>query len=173
MIMAVLPIHEYPDPVLKAKAKPVTEFNHELQKLIDDMFETMYAAPGLGLAAPQIGRSLRLFVYDLKEGEDQPRQSGVLINPEFISMSGTQTGEEGCLSVSEYRTPVTRANRVAVKGIDRKGKEVTVEGEGLMARLLQHEMDHLDGTLFVDRLSSLKRQMYLKRLKKRMKAEAR
>jgi len=173
MIMAVLPIHEYPDPVLKAKAVPVTEFSRELQKLIDDMFETMYAAPGLGLAAPQIGRSLRLFVYDLKEGEGQPRQSGVLINPEFISKSGSQTGEEGCLSVSEYRTQVTRANRVAVKGIDRNGKEVTVEGEGLMARLLQHEMDHLDGTLFVDRLSSLKRQMYLKRLKKRMKAEAR
>jgi peptide deformylase len=173
MIMAVLPIHEYPDSVLKAKAKPVTEFNHELQKLIDDMFETMYAAPGLGLAAPQIGRSLRLFVYDLKEEEGRPRHSGVLINPEFISKSGTQTGEEGCLSVSEYRTQVTRADRVAVKGIDRNGKEVTVEGEGLMARLLQHEMDHLDGTLFVDRLSSLKRQMYLKRLKKRMKAEAR
>jgi peptide deformylase len=173
MIMAVLPIHEFPDPVLKAKAQPVTEFDQELQKLIDDMFETMYAAPGLGLAAPQIGRSLRLFVYDLKEGEDHPRHSGVLINPEFISRSGTQTGEEGCLSVSDYRTQVTRANRVVVKGVDRNGKEVTVEGEGLMARLLQHEMDHLDGTLFVDRLSSLKRQMYLKRLKKRMKAEAR
>jgi len=171
--MAVLPIHEYPDPVLKAKAKPVTEFNQELQKLIDDMFETMYAAPGLGLAAPQIGRSLRLFVYDLKEGEGQQRQSGVMINPEIISKSGTQTGEEGCLSVSEYRTQVTRASRVAVKGVDRNGKEFTVEGEGLMARLLQHEMDHLDGTLFVDRLSSLKRQMYLKRLKKRMKAETR
>lgn len=171
--MAVLPIHEYPDPVLKAKAKPVTVFNDELQKLIDDMFETMYAAPGLGLAAPQIGRSLRMFVYDLKEEEGQSRQSGVLINPEFISKSGSQTGEEGCLSVSEYRTQVTRAYRVAVKGTDRNGKEVTVEGDGLMARLLQHEMDHLDGTLFVDRLSSLKRQMYLKRLKKRMKAETR
>ncbi len=171
--MAVLPIREHPDAVLKKKAGPVTEFNDALQKLIDDMFETMYAAPGLGLAAPQIGRSLRLFVYDLKEGEDLPRRIGVLINPEFVSKSGTQTGEEGCLSVSDYRTPVARANQVAVRGLDRNGKEVTVEGEGLMARLLQHEMDHLDGTLFVDRLSSLKRQMYLKRLKKRLKAEAR
>jgi peptide deformylase len=170
--MTVLPIREYPDPVLKAKAKPVTEINDEIQKLIDDMFETMYAAPGLGLAAPQIGRSLRLFVYDLQEGEEQPRRSGVLINPEFIIKSGSQTGEEGCLSVSDYRTQVTRADRAAVKGTDRNGKEVTVEGEGLMARLLQHEMDHLEGTLFVDRLSSLKRQMYLKRMKKRMKAEA-
>src|SRR3989338_2118399 len=107
------------------------------------MFETMYAAPGLGLAAPQIGRSLRLFVYDLKEGDDLPRRTGVLINPEFISKSGTQTGEEGCLSVSDYRTQVTRANQVAVKGLDRNGKEIIVEGEGLMARLLQHEMDHL------------------------------
>lgn len=158
---------------MKAKAKPVIEINDEIQKLIDDMFETMYAAPGLGLAAPQIGRSLRLFVYDLQEGEEHPRRSGVLINPVFILKSGSQTGEEGCLSVSDYRTQVTRADRTAVKGIDRNGKEVTVEGEGLMARLLQHEMDHLEGTLFVDRLSSLKRQMYLKRMKKRMKAEAR
>jgi peptide deformylase len=173
MAMAVLPIRENPDAALKESAGPVTEFNDELQKLIDDMFETLYAAPGLGLAAPQIGRSLRLFVYDLKEGDDLPRHTGVLINPAFISKSGTQTGEEGCLSVSDYRTQVTRSNKVAVRGLDRNGKEVTVEGEGLMARLLQHEMDHLDGTLFVDRLSSLKRQMYLKRLKKRIKAESR
>jgi peptide deformylase len=171
--MAVLPIRELPDPVLKETARPVTRFDDELQALIDDMFETMYTAPGLGLAAPQIGRSLRLFVYDLKEADDQPRHTGVLINPEFVTKSGTQTGEEGCLSVSDYRTQVIRANQVVVRGLDRNGREVTVEGEGLMARLLQHEMDHLDGTLFVDRLSSLKRQMYLKRLKKRTKAEAR
>jgi peptide deformylase len=170
--MAVLPIRELPDPVLKEPARPVTRFDDELQRLINDMFETMYVAPGLGLAAPQIGRSLRLFVYDLHDGDDRPRRTGVLINPEFISTSGSQTGEEGCLSVSDYRTQVTRADRVAVRGLDRNGKEITVEGEGLMARLLQHEMDHLDGTLFVDRLSSLKRQMYLKRLKKRMKAES-
>lgn len=171
--MAVLPIRELPDEVLREKAQPVARFDDELQALIDDMFETMYAAPGLGLAAPQIGRSLRLFVYDLKEADDLPRHTGVLINPEFVTKSGTQTGEEGCLSVSDYRTQVTRANHVAVRGLDRNGREVTIEGEGLMARLLQHEMDHLDGMVFVDRLSSLKRQMYLKRLKKRMKAEAR
>ncbi len=171
--MAILPIRELPDSALKEKARPVTRFDDELQRLIDDMFETMYVAPGLGLAAPQIGRSLRMFVYDLHDGDDKPRRTGVLINPEFVSKSGSQTGEEGCLSVSEYRTQVTRSNKVSVKGLNRSGKEVTVEGEGLMARLLQHEMDHLDGTLFVDRLSSLKRQMYLKRLKKRIKAEAR
>jgi len=171
--MAVLPIRELPDAVLKEKARPVTRFDPELQRLIDDMFETMYAAPGLGLAAPQIGLSLRLFVYDLHDGDDQPRRTGVLINPEFVSKSGRQTGEEGCLSVADYRTQVTRANQVAVRGLDRNGTEVNVKGEGLMARLLQHEMDHLDGTLFVDRLSSLKRQMYFKRLKKRMKAESR
>jgi len=155
------------------KAKPVSVFDDKLQKLIDDMFETMYAAPGLGLAAPQIGLSLRLFVYDLHEGEEQPRRSGVLINPEFVAKSGSQTGEEGCLSVSDYRTQVTRANHAAVKGLDRNGKEIVVEGDGLMARLLQHEMDHLDGTLFVDRLSSLKRQMYQKRVRKRKKADTR
>ncbi len=171
--MAVLSIRELPDAVLREKAKPVTRFDDELQTLIDDMFETMYAAPGLGLAAPQIGRSLRLFVYDLKESDDLPRYTGVLINPAFVSKSGTQTGEEGCLSVADYRTQLARANKAAVKGLDRNGREVTVEGEGLMARLLQHEMDHLDGTLFVDRMSSLKRQMYFKRLKKRTKAESR
>ena len=168
--MAVLEIRRYPDPMLKEKAKPVVDFNDALQALIDDMFETMYSEPGIGLAAPQIGRSIRLFVYDLKEGEDQTRHTGVLINPEFASRSGEQVGEEGCLSVSEYRTRVTRAAKAAVKGLDREGREITVEGEGLLARLLQHEMDHLDGTLFIDRLSSLKRQMVLKRFKKRQKA---
>lgn len=171
--MAVLKIEEYPQTVLKQKAHPVDEFNAGLQGLIDDMFETMYAAPGLGLAAPQIGRSLRIFVYDLKEGEDGPRRSGVLINPEWISKSGEQAGEEGCLSVAEYRTRVVRADKAAVRGLDRNGKPVTVEGEGLMARLLQHEMDHLDGMLFIDRISPLKRQMFLKRLKKRARAESR
>lgn len=165
-------IREYPEAVLKEKAQPVAEFNDELQKLIDDMFETMYTARGLGLAAPQIGRSLRLFVYDLRESDDQPRYTGVLINPAFVSKAGTQRDEEGCLSVSDYRTQVSRADKVVVRGLDRNGREVTVEGEGLMARLLQHEMDHLDGHVFVDRLSSLKRQMVLKRLKKRLKAES-
>jgi peptide deformylase len=171
--MAILPILQYPDPVLKQKAKPVTDFNKELQKLIDDMFETMYAAPGIGLAAPQVGQSLRLFVYDLKESEEAPRYKGVFINPVFVRKEGNQMDEEGCLSVSDYRTRVTRATRAAVRGLDREGKEYTLEGEGLLARMLQHEMDHLDGLVFVDRLSSLKRNMYFSRLKKLKKAERR
>ncbi len=168
--MAVLSIREYPESVLKKKTSPVTEFNDELQRIIDDMFDTMYAAPGLGLAAPQVGLPLRLFVYDVKESEDQPRQTGVLINPVLLLKSGSQTGEEGCLSVPEFRTRVTRADRVSVKGLDRSGKEVTLEGKGLMARLLQHEMDHLVGILYLDRVSSLKRQMILKRMRKRAKS---
>ena len=169
--MAVLSVLKYPDPILKQKAGPVTEFNEELQRLIDDMFETLYAAPGIGLAAPQVGRSLRLFVYDLKESGDHPRYKGVFINPIFQNKQGSQDDEEGCLSVAEYRTRVARAGMVTVSGLDRDGKEVTLTGEGLLARLLQHEMDHLDGFLFIDRVSSLKRNMYLARLKKLKKAE--
>ncbi|HSG04793.1 MAG TPA: peptide deformylase [Nitrospiria bacterium] len=170
--MAIRDIVEFPASVLKEKTQPVKDIDKGLQLLIDDMFETMYAAPGIGLAAPQIGISLRLFVYDLKESEDAPRYKGVMINPEIIEKSGTQSDDEGCLSVADYRTRVTRANKVKVKGLDREGKPITLEGEGLMARLLQHEIDHLDGCLLLDRISSLKRQMYIKRLKKRKKAEA-
>ena len=169
--MATRQIVKFPAPVLKEKASPVKEIDTDLQKLIDEMFEAMYAAPGIGLAAPQIGVSLRLFVYDLKESEEAPRHKGVLINPEIIEKSGTQADEEGCLSVSEYRTRVTRANKLKVKGLDRDGKAITIEGEGLLARLLQHETDHLDGFLLIDRISSLKRNMYIKRLKKKKKAD--
>lgn len=171
--MAILEIRKYPDPVLKQRAQEVGAITPEIRTLIDDMFETMYAAPGLGLAAPQVGRSLRLFVYDCQDGEHASRQRGVLINPEFVLREGTQTDDEGCLSVDDYRTKVTRANRAVARGLDQHGKPVTVEGEGLMARLLQHEIDHLDGHLFLDRLSALKRNFYLKRLKKRQRVEAR
>jgi peptide deformylase len=167
--MAILPILKYPNPILLKKSGPVTEFNEELQRLIDDMFETLYSAPGIGLAAPQVGRSLRLFVYDLKESDEQPRYQGVMINPEFINREGSQNHEEGCLSVSEYRTWVTRASHVSISGLDRDRKEITLKGEGLLARLFQHEMDHLDGLLFINRISSLKRNLYLNRLKKHQK----
>lgn len=169
--MTVLRICQFPEPVLNQIARPVTKFDDELQKLIDDMFETMYVAPGIGLAAPQIGKSLRLFVYDLMETEDQPRHKGVLVNAEFLKLEGKQNGEEGCLSVEEYRTWVPRMNRAVISGLDRDGKKVTLEGEGLLARLFQHEMDHLEGKLFVDRISSLKRNLFLKRFKKRQKTE--
>ncbi len=168
--MAILDICRFPDTVLKQRARSVTEFNAELQQLIDDMFETMYAAPGLGLAAPQVGVSLRLFVYDCQDGEDAPRQRGVLINPEFVARTGSQIDEEGCLSVDDYRTKVARADHAVVRGLDRNAQPVTVEGRGLMARLLQHEIDHLDGFLFIDRISALKREFFRKRLKKRLRA---
>jgi len=169
--VAVLEIRQYPDPVLRQAAKSIESINGNLQRLIDDMFETLYAAPGLGLAAPQVGESLRLFVYDLSIAEEVKKRSPlVLINPEFVSKEGEVSEDEGCLSVPEYRESVRRAARVVVRGLDRDGKEITVEGEGLLAKLLQHEIDHLDGKLFIDRISSLKRNIYFRRLKKIMKA---
>lgn len=150
--------------------------DNQIQKLIDDMFDTLYAAPGLGLAAPQVGVSLRLFVYDMsvaaEEGSDRHKdRSGqmALINPEILLMQSTQSGDEGCLSVPDYRQVVKRAHRVQIRGMDRKGQEVRLEGEGLLARLFQHEMDHLDGLLYIDRLSSLKRNIFLRKYKKRSK----
>jgi len=169
--VAVLEIRQYPDPVLRQAAKSIENIDGNLQRLIDDMFETLYAAPGLGLAAPQVGESLRLFVYDLSIADEvKKRWPLVLINPEFVSKEGEVSEDEGCLSVPEYRESVRRAARVVVRGLDRDGKEITVEGEGLLAKLLQHEIDHLDGKLFIDRISSLKRNIYFRRLKKIMKA---
>jgi peptide deformylase len=168
--VAVLEIRQYPDPVLRQRAKTVEKIDENLQRLIDDMFETMYAAPGLGLAAPQVGYSLRVFVYDLSVAEEGKKGSPmVMINPEFVSQTGKANEDEGCLSVLEYRESVVRAAQAVVRGMDRDGKEITVEGEGLLAKLLQHEMDHLDGKLFIERLSSLKRNIFLRRLKKLMK----
>jgi peptide deformylase len=169
--VAVLEIRQYPDPILRQQAKTIENINGDLQRLIDDMFETLYAAPGLGLAAPQVGHSLRLFVYDLSVAEEGKKGSPmVLVNPEFISQEGEANEDEGCLSVSEFRESVVRASRAAVRGMDRDGKEITVEGAGLLAKLLQHEMDHLNGKLFIDRISSLKRSIFMRRLKKLMKA---
>ena len=175
--MAVLEIRQYPDPVLREKAKPVDQIDVRVQRLIDDMFDTLYAAPGLGLAAPQVGVSLRLFVYDMtgREGSrgsnrvHDPRVWGTLINPEILFMEGSQNDDEGCLSVANYRQHVRRANRVGVRGLNREGQQVQVEGEGLLARLFQHEVDHLDGLLYLDRLSSLKRNIFLRKFKKRAK----
>lgn len=168
--VSIVPIRLYPDAVLKRKAEPVTRFDAALQQLIDVMFETMYAAPGVGLAAPQIGESLRLFVYDVGAAEGRPGP-GVVINPHILSQSGQLIEEEGCLSVDGYRDRVRRAGRMAVVGLDRDGKEIRLEGEGLFARMLQHEMDHLDGLVFIDRLSPLKRGLYLKKLKKQARTD--
>ena len=168
--MAVLDICKYPDPVLLKKAKPVIKLDDELKKLIGDMIDTMYQAPGIGLAANQIGRPIRIIVFDITP-KDQERQPSVLVNPEVIESEGEQTLEEGCLSVPEYYSDVKRSARVKVRGQDLEGNPVEVCGEGLLATVLQHEIDHLDGILFIDRISALKRTLYKKRVQKKLKKQ--
>jgi peptide deformylase len=168
--MAVLEIRQFPDLALRAKGRPVGEITPEIQRLIDDMCETMYAAPGVGLAAPQVGVSLRLAVVDISAREE-PHPLIVLINPEFISKEGEFDEDEGCLSVHDFNAVITRYERVRVRATGRDGKTFEVEGEGLLAKALQHEIDHLDGMTILDRVSSLKRELYKRKLKKNLKAE--
>lgn len=168
--MAVLEICKYPDPVLLKKAEPIKDIDPSLQKLIECMIETMYQAPGIGLAANQVGRPIRLIVFDVTP-KDQDRKPTVLINPEIIESEGEQTMEEGCLSVPEYFSDVKRSAKVRVRGLDIKGKPLEICGEGILATVLQHEIDHLDGILFIDRISALKRTLYKKRVQKKLKKE--
>ena len=158
--MAVLEIAEYPAQVLKQAGAPVEEFDAELEKLVADMFETMYAAEGVGLAAPQVGRSLRLFVMDC-DGIKL-----VAANPEIVAEEGEQTGEEGCLSVGKIGAPLKRPLRVTLRAQDLKGAWYERAAEGLAARCFRHETDHCDGTLFIDRLTPLKRDMVKKKFQK-------
>jgi peptide deformylase len=167
--LAVLPIRKYGDDVLRKPAEPVTEFDESLQKLINDMVETMYAAPGVGLAANQVGISKRLMLIDLSVGK-RPGELHVIINPEIIETQGEITDEEGCLSIPDFVEVVTRPERVKLRHIDRNGEEREMWGEGLMARAMCHEVDHLNGTLFVDRLRGLKRDRILKKIQKLAKA---
>ena len=162
-------IVKYPDPVLEKPGKPVTEFNDELAKLVEDMFESMYAAKGIGLAAPQIGLSKRLTVIDVSF-QERPEDRIVLVNPEIVHREGKQYEEEGCLSLPEIREKVSRAARVRVKAQDLKGKWFELEGEELLARAFQHEIDHLDGILFFRRVSALKRDLILRRIRKMQRA---
>jgi peptide deformylase len=163
-------IVKYGQAVLEKPAKPVTEFGSpQLKELIADMFETMYAAKGVGLAAPQIGVSQRVSVIDTSVGEDEA-QKIVIINPEISFREGSQTGEEGCLSIPGFREPVTRSNKVVVKAVNDKGEAVEFEGEELLARAFEHEIDHLDGILFITHLSALKRDMIRRKIKKLQKA---
>lgn len=164
--MAVLPIKKLPDGVLREHAREITEINEELQRLIDDMAETMYAAPGLGLAANQVGVLHRLIVFDVAHRDGGARDLKVLINPCITKAEGEYVHDEGCLSVADFSAQVRRHARVTVKGLDREGKSISITGEGLLAVVLQHEVDHLDGILFIDRISRLKRGIYLRRLKK-------
>ncbi len=154
--MAIRTILTSEEPVLRQKAKKVRKIDASTQKLIDDMMETMAEAPGVGLAAPQVGVSLRVIVVETPEDEEDP-QGGTqlqLINPEILKTEGEQIGEEGCLSIPGYVGIVKRAEHVTVKGLNRKGKEVKIKAHGYLARVLQHEIDHLDGVLFTDRLES-------------------
>jgi len=162
-------IVKYPEPVLERRGEPVTEFDDELAKLVDDMFESMYAAKGIGLAAPQIGLSKRLTVIDLSFKE-RTEDRIVLINPEIIHREGKQYEEEGCLSLPEIREKVSRAAKVRVRAQDLKGEWFEMEGEELLARAFQHEIDHLDGILFFRRVSALKRDLILRRIRKMQRA---
>lgn len=161
--MAHLAILEFPDPRLRTRAAPVSRFDAPLSRLIDDMLETMYAAPGIGLAATQVDIHLRLVVIDISDGKDQPE---VFINPEITWRDGMETTEEGCLSVPSIYEEVQRAARVRVRAQDRNGASFERELDGLLAVCLQHEMDHLEGKLFVDYLSSLKRDRIRRKLEK-------
>ncbi|MEM7612077.1 MAG: peptide deformylase [Pseudomonadota bacterium] len=159
--MALLKILEFPDPRLRTKATPVEQIDAEIKTLIADMFETMYAAPGIGLAATQVDVHKRLLVADVSENKDQPY---VLINPEITHKDGLEVMEEGCLSVPGYFESVERADTITVRYLDREGSAQELTTDGLLAVCIQHEIDHLDGKLFVDYLSQMKRQRIRKRL---------
>jgi peptide deformylase len=165
----IRPILKYGDEVLHQPARPVGELTRDIDRLVDDMIDTMYAAPGIGLAAPQVGVPLRIFVIDLSVGK-QPDGLMVMINPSFVEREGVQLEEEGCLSVPDFNATVVRPARAVVKGLDRMGTEHQREGTGLLARAFQHEMDHLDGMLFVDRLRGIKRDMILRKIRKLSRA---
>ena len=163
------PILRLGDSLLTARATAVDALTPEIDALVGDMIETMYAAPGIGLAAPQIGISLRIFVVDLSAGRD-PKSLHVMINPEFVERDGMQLEEEGCLSVPGFTATVARPKRVVVQGMNREGEAHTIEGTDLLARAMQHEMDHLNACLFVDRLRGISRDLILRKIRKLQKA---
>lgn len=164
--MALLDILEFPDPRLRTKAKPVTVVDDKIRKLCDDMLETMYAAPGIGLAATQVNVHQRIVVIDTSEEKNQPL---VLINPTFDVVEGEQQYDEGCLSVPGFYETVTRAEKIRLKALDRNGQPYELIAEGLLSVCIQHELDHLDGKLFVDHISKLKRDRIRKKLEKEHK----
>ena len=163
------PILRLGDSILSEPTRAVETITPEIDKLIDDMIETMYAAPGIGLAAPQVGVSLKIFVIDLSLGKD-PTALHVMMNPEFVERDGMQLEEEGCLSIPGFTATVARPKRVVVRGLNRELEEYTIEGTGLLARALQHEVDHLNSCLFVDRLRGISRDLILRKIKKMSKA---
>ena len=165
----IRPIIRYGTDVLHRPAQVVGDVTPEIQQLIDDMIQTMYAAPGIGLAAPQVGVPMRIFVADLSVGRN-PADLLTFINPEFVERDGMQLEEEGCLSVPGFNATVVRPMRATIKALDRQGQPFQHEGTGLLARAFQHEMDHLDGTLFVDRLRGIKRDLIVRKIRKLTRA---
>ena len=165
----IRPILRYGESLLHVPAAEVTRFDDNLQRLIDDMIETMYAAPGVGLAATQLGVPLRIFVIDLSVGKASG-QLITMVNPAFVEREGTQLEEEGCLSAPGFNATVVRPRRVVVKGLDRDGSEHTIEGTDLLARAFQHEMDHLEGVVFIDRLRGVKRDLIVRKIQKLKKS---
>ena len=167
--MTLLDILTYPDKRLRHKAAAVETVDDNVHQIIDDMAETMYNAPGMGLAATQVGIDKRIIIYDISGPDDKPKLE-VLINPEIIETEGSQLSEsEGCLSVPDYRSDVKRYDWVRVEALDRDGRPMEIETDGLHAVVLQHEIDHLDGVLFIDKISALKREMYKRKVKKQLK----
>jgi len=168
--MAVRRILTYPGTGLRERAEPVGDIDGRTPQLIDDMTETMYNAPGIGLACNQIGEPCRIIIFDTS-AKDEPNALVVVINPEIVEAEGVIVDEEGCLSVIDYQAEVKRAERITVRGFDREGNPIELRTEGWPAIVLQHEIDHLNGVLFIDRISKLKRELYKRRLKKLMKKE--
>lgn len=164
--MSIIKIYQYPEPVLRKKTSTITTFDDDLARLIEDMVDTMYDAPGIGLAAPQIGQSMKLIVVDTTTDPEGEKQYMALINPEIIAHEGTQLDEEGCLSVPELTANVKRHKKITVTYQDSNGKPHELTTEDRFAVVLQHEIDHLDGILFIDHLSPLKRNLYKKKVKK-------
>ena len=167
--MSELEILTYPNKFLSEQTKPLENIDGKVQQMIDQMAATMYDAPGIGLAAIQVGWDKSLLIYDIAP-RDEKRSLHVLINPKIVTQEGEMLSEnEGCLSVPDFRADVKRAANITVEGYDREGKPVRMDADGLLAIVLQHEIDHLNGTLFIERISALKRQMYQRRVKKQMK----
>jgi peptide deformylase len=165
--MAIREIHTYPAAVLKRRATDVSDIDGTIATVLEDMAETMYAAPGIGLAAPQVGVGQRMIVLDVpREGEEHGKRLMKLINPEIVERDGSIVWEEGCLSVPDYTAPVTRARRILLRAWTPDQQEIEIEAEELLAVALQHEIDHLDGKLFLDRISRLKRDLYKARQRK-------
>jgi peptide deformylase len=161
----LLPILKYGAPELKTVSKPIVAYSHDLEKIVKNMIETMYGAPGIGLAAPQVGLGIRLITIDLSVGEDAG-QLITICNPEVTSIEGEQKSEEGCLSIPDFSETIVRPSKVRVRGRDLHGNELDIEAEGLLARCISHEIDHLNGVLFIDHLSPLKRNLIRSRIKK-------